>query len=139
MTEISIYKIWDLTTQECYIGSTKQKYIADRIARHRNYMKNDGEYCSSSKILKNNNYDYICIEECSQENRKERERYHINNTPLCVNDRKLNFTKKGWEQKIVSCECGALIRRSSLMRHYQSKKHICFTSMKVNPDNPVPA
>lgn len=136
MTEISIYKIWDLTTQECYIGSTKQKYICDRIARHRNYMKNDGEYCSSSKILKNNNYDYICIEECSQDNRKERERYHINNTPLCVNDRKLNFSKKNWEEKIVSCECGSLVRRSSLCRHLCSKKHIAFKT--TNLDNPCP-
>lgn len=136
MTEISIYKIWDLGTQECYIGSTKQKYICDRVARHRNYMKNDGEYCSSSKVLKNNNYDYICIEECSQDNRKERERYHINNTPLCVNDRKLNFNKKAWEQQMITCKCGSTFRRSSLLRHCQSKKHIVFTT--TNLDNPVP-
>jgi len=137
MNNIKIYKIWDLSTQECYIGSTKQKYIGDRISRHKNYMKNQCEYCSSSKILKNNNYEWICIEECSQDNRKERERYHINNTPLCVNDRKLNFSKKGWEQQIVSCECGSMIRRSSLCRHKCSKKHIAFTTM--NLDNPVPA
>lgn len=136
MNNIKIYKIWDLNTQECYIGSTKQKYIADRIARHRNYMKNQGEYCSSSKILKNNNYDWICIEECSADNRKERERYHINNTPLCVNERKLNFCKKEWENRKVVCEtCGACVRRSSLLRHLKTKKHI----NSANPDNPVPA
>ena len=135
MNNIKIYKIWDLETQECYIGSTKQKYIADRIARHRNYMKNEREYCSSSKVLKNNNYSYICIEECDQENRKERERYHINNTPLCVNERKLNFTKKGWEQKIITCECGSMVRRSSFNRHCKSKKHI----NSMNLDNPCPA
>ena len=136
MNNIKIYKIWDLGTQECYIGSTKQKYVADRIARHRNYMKNQGEYCSSSKVLKNNNYDYICIEECSQENRKERERYHINNTPLCVNERKLNFTKKGWESQKITCDhCGACIRRSSWSKHLKSKKHV----NSMNPDNLVPA
>ena len=118
-----IYKIFDLETGECYIGATCQKYICDRLARHRDYIKN-GIYCSSSIILNKNNYDYILVEECAPENRKEREKWHINNTPKCINHHKLNFTIGGWQKRIVQCECGVFLQRQSLYNHVKSQRHL---------------
>jgi hypothetical protein len=118
---VKIYKITDLSTGNCYIGSTKQK-IADRVARHRQYMRT-GEYCSSCKVLENDNYIYEQIAGCHKDNRKETERYYINNTPNCINDRRLNFNKKDWSSEKIKCECGCEVSRGYLSRHKKTKIH----------------
>ena len=124
MTQIKIYEIRDLTNDNVYIGSTAQPHLSNRIARHRSYMKNQLQYCSSSIVLKNNNYFYKCIEVCDVSVRKEREKYYINNTPNCINLKKLNFNKKEWEKEKIECTCGAIICRAGLCRHLRTNKHI---------------
>ena len=123
MEEIKIYKIVDNTNGNCYIGSTKQS-VSNRVARHRNYMKNDKEYCSSCEVMKNGNYFYEQIDSCSQENRKETERKYINFTPNCINKRRLNFDKKEWAKTKVICECGCEVNRGGLGRHKKTARHI---------------
>ena len=118
---VKIYKITDLTTGNCYIGSTKQK-VSDRVARHRQYMRT-GEYCSSCKVLENDNYIYEQIAGCHKNNRKETERYYINNTPNCINDRRLNFNKKEWASEKIKCECGCEVSRGYLSRHKKTMIH----------------
>jgi len=85
--EIRIYKIVDRTTGNVYIGSTKQS-ISNRVSRHRNYMKNDKEYCSSCEVMKNGDYFYEEIDLCHPDNRKQVEREYINFTPNCINKRR---------------------------------------------------
>ena len=120
---VKIYRIVDNTNGNVYIGSTKQQ-VSNRVARHRNYMKNKGEYCSSCKVLKNNDYFYEQIDTCHKENRKQIERHYINFTPNCINSRRLNFDKKEYNSQKILCDCGVMVNRSSLRRHKQSKKHI---------------
>tara|TARA_R110002050_G_scaffold244650_1_gene382261 strand:- start:44 stop:451 length:408 start_codon:yes stop_codon:yes gene_type:complete len=68
-----IYKILDIDTDECYIGSTKQN-IKLRMKDHRNKRNNTG----SKKIIDGNNYDVIILEKCEEKNRFIREQYYIN-------------------------------------------------------------
>ena len=50
--------------------------------------------CSSKQIIKDNNYYYELVEECTLDNIKERERFYINNTENCINIQKLNGLDK---------------------------------------------
>ena len=82
-----IYKIIDNTNDNVYIGQTKKKYLGDRISGHRGDFKRSRN-CSSSIILKNNDWYYELIEETDDINR---EKYWINNTPNCINERKMCY------------------------------------------------
>lgn len=123
MNYFTIYKIQDYTTPNCYIGSTKNN-VSVRLSRHKSYIKNN-EYCSSSIILNNRNYEVFIIDTGygDYKTRKEIERYYINNTPNCINKRKLNFDKKEWSKQIVHCDCGTTHTRGCQARHQRSKKH----------------
>ena len=83
---ISIYKIEDINDL-AYVGSTGQTLNA-RLSGHRGDKKN-GRYCSSSK-LNLDNCIITLLEECSKEERKQREKYWINHLDT-VNDRKLDY------------------------------------------------
>ena len=85
-----IYKIVDKTNGRTYIGSTKQRLISSRMSMHRT----ENNKCSSKIIIKDNNYYYKLVEECTLDNIKERERFHINNTENCINIQKLNGLDK---------------------------------------------
>ena len=122
MKEIKIYQIHDNVTGNNYIGSTSQQYISDRVSRHRSYMKNN-EYCSSSIVLKNNDYSYKCLEVCDESVRKQRERFYINNIENCINHKKLNFDKKTWEKEKIKCNCGAIVCRAGYAKHRKTDKH----------------
>lgn len=119
---VRIYRIVDNTNGNVYIGSTKQG-VSNRVARHRSYLKNEGEYCSSCEVIKNNDYFYEQIDTCHKEERKELERYYINYTPNCINKKKLNFCKQEWANSKITCECGATVNRGGLSRHKETKKH----------------
>lgn len=98
MNNISIYKITSDKTDKCYVGSTKNS-VSKRFFYHKsNYNKYcDGRnsYCSSYEIidLDFENVKVELIEKCSQENRKERERYWIR-TLNSVNTRQLKTTEE---------------------------------------------
>ncbi len=119
----SIYLIEDINDMK-YVGSTTQKYLNSRLCGHRcayRNHKNIGNYCSSSKL---NLYNCIIIEleRCNIEDRKERERYWINEID-CVNQLKLNFDKeklkeyqKEWHEKNIEK------RKEQREEHYQKNK-----------------
>ena len=92
---VSIYCIEDINDLK-YVGSTILK-LNQRLSGHRRDKKSVVHYCSSSKLNLHN-----CIitelERCNLEERKERERYHINNID-CVNDKKLNFDALQWKKE----------------------------------------
>jgi len=91
MTFITIYKIYDNTNGNSYIGQTTQN-PKHRLARHLSYIKT-GEYCSSSIVLLNNDYEFITLEKCyTFDEANEREKYYIKNTPNCIN--KVKYTYK---------------------------------------------
>jgi hypothetical protein len=95
-----IYKIVDLSTDECYIGSTCEPTLARRLAGHlstfKQYKAGASSYTTSYKILENGNYDIQLIEAYPCNNKMElhaREGYHIKNTD-CVNKVVPNRTTK---------------------------------------------
>ena len=90
---MKIYKIIDNTNGNVYVGKTKQKKLSNRISGHRTDFKRN-TYCSSSKILCNDDWRYELIEETDDDTREE---YWINNTPNCINQRRLNFNKENYD------------------------------------------
>jgi len=95
-----IYKIVDLTTDECYIGSTCEPTLARRLAGHRNdyktYLKGGRTYIKSFDIIKNENYDIQLIENFPCDSKDElhkREGYWIK-TMNCVNKMVAGQTRK---------------------------------------------
>lgn len=86
-----IYKIIDINTNECYIGSTCEPSLARRLAGHvsdyKRYLNGKGCYVTSFKIIEQGDYDIVLIENFPCNNKDElhaRERYYTNNI-LCVN------------------------------------------------------
>ena len=86
-----IYKIVCNTTGLIYIGSTCEPILARRLAKHRTdykrYFDGKSNYITSFKILENNNYEIILIENVICESKDElhkKERFHIESYE-CVN------------------------------------------------------
>jgi hypothetical protein len=89
-TKSKIYKIVCNVTALIYIGSTTQT-LSQRLQNHkktyRRYLNTNLGYLSSFKIIANENYDIILVEEFPCQNKDQlhsRERYWIENTE-CVN------------------------------------------------------
>ena len=99
-----IYKIVDNTNGNIYVGSTTQKYLYDRLSKHKNsykrFLEGKGKYCCTScEIIKNNNYDIILLElvnSNSKDELKSRERFFID-TLDCVNKVLPGRTNKEWK------------------------------------------
>jgi hypothetical protein len=97
-----IYKIVCNTTGLVYIGSTCEPTLARRLAGHRStyksFLNGEKRYITSAKILENNNYEIVLIENISCHNKDElyaRERYFIENIE-CVNKVIPTRTDKEW-------------------------------------------
>lgn len=83
-----IYKIVCRKNGYVYIGSTCQKYLSTRINGHISQNNKSNNKCRSSIILDEDDYYYELIENYPCNNIHElsnRERYHIETTPNCIN------------------------------------------------------
>jgi len=82
-----IYRIVCNTTGLQYYGSTCEKYLSYRLAKHNyDYKKRNG-ILTSSKVLENGNYEILLVElfPCnSKDELHQRERFYIENNE-CVN------------------------------------------------------
>ena len=115
----------DNTNGDIYVGSTSQK-IHRRMNNHKNTKMSR---CSSKRIILNNDYDVIIIEECDEENRKEREQYWIDNLD-CVNimntihDHK-KYKREYYEKHIDEKKKYDKTRREWKMSWGETKRDIC--------------
>ena len=132
-------KIYKITCESgnVYYGSTINS-LKKRFTHHKNFNYN-------STMTKNFiNPTIELVEECNENERVIRESYYIKNFN-CVNkvipSRSMNEwrndtkeLKKIYDQNYykehskkkekITCECGCIITRNSLMRHRKSKKHL---------------
>lgn len=79
-----IYRIYDKSNRDEYIGSTSSKYLCQRKAEHiydmKRYDAGISRYISSFKVLRNNNYNMEVIEEGEFRDKKQfrdKEKYYI--------------------------------------------------------------
>jgi len=85
-----IYKLYDLETNEKYIGSTTQKLsvrLSGHVRSYKDVLNGKKKYVSSFKIIEKGNYRIELIENYPCENKEElrkREGYYIRNCD-CVN------------------------------------------------------
>ena len=98
-----IYKIVCNVTNLIYIGSTTQT-LSQRLQDHRSdykkYLNKKFPFISSFKIIENNNYEIILIEDCRCERKEQllsRERFWIENTE-CVNLKIPSRTQKEYRE-----------------------------------------
>tara|TARA_R110002012_G_scaffold110678_1_gene255284 strand:- start:43 stop:540 length:498 start_codon:yes stop_codon:yes gene_type:complete len=152
-------RVYKLTNHlgEVYIGSTRQKYLSNRLASHRysylNRTEKPSDGCRqrySSHILFDNADSLDEVKISLLENveandvyeLQNRERHYIQNTD-CVNQVIPTRTPKEWydanakdlnekkKKNMVKCECGNIVRADCLARH---KKTLCHTiNMKPKP------
>lgn len=106
---IKIYCIEDINDNK-YIGSTKQKYLCDRLSGHRQTKRDRYGECSSCELNLDNCIIYT-LEECED---RDRERYWINKID-CVNHYKLNFNRKEYRESTKKREN----ELQQLRRHYK--------------------
>ena len=103
-----IYKLSSPSANIVYYGSTCEKYISTRLAKHRSDYKhylnnkgnNKGRYTYSFKVLECEDYKIELLEKypCNNVDQLEtRERWYIENNE-CVNKVIPTRTKKEWEQ-----------------------------------------
>jgi len=86
--KISIYCIEDINGLK-YVGSTKET-LRRRLVRHKSRKRSATEKCkTTSRYLDLDNSNIYLLEECDENNRYEREQFHILNTK-CVNLNKSN-------------------------------------------------
>jgi hypothetical protein len=88
-----IYKIIDLETNECYIGSTTlalSQRLAQHVSTYKRWSNGKGGYMTSFKIIEQDDYDIVLIEKFPCNNKEElhsRESHHTQ-TIQCVNKNK---------------------------------------------------
>ena len=96
-----IYKIVCNITGLVYIGSTTQNLcgrIKDHKSDYKRYLNKKHSYVTSFKILENDNYNIILVEDFCCERKEQllaRERYWIENTK-CVNLKIPLRNRKEW-------------------------------------------
>jgi hypothetical protein len=104
-----IYKLFDNTNGNIYYGSSTEKYLCRRLAKHKHhykdYLKGKHSYVSSFEIIKNNDFDISLVEAfpyCTKEELHRRERFYIENNQ-CINKNIPGRTHKERKQKEKDC------------------------------------
>ena len=109
---VKIYCIEDITGLK-YVGSTKQKYLCNRLAVHRHRKS-----CSSRKLDLDNCKIYV-LEETDEEHRLEREKYWIH-TIDCVNKIRYDFDAKEY-MKQYNKEYNQ--KNKDILKEYKKQKY----------------
>jgi hypothetical protein len=110
-----IYKIIDLDSNECYIGSTCEPTLARRLAGHvscyKSYLNGNYHYVTSFKIIQNGDYDIVLIENypCNSKDELHARESHYTQSMDCVNKVK----KQGLINKIGKVEYGKQYREDN--------------------------
>jgi hypothetical protein len=85
-----IYKIINLETNECYIGSTTlalSQRLAQHVGNYKRYLNGKYGYTTSFKIIEQDDYDIVLIEKfpCNSKEELHARESHYTQTIQCVN------------------------------------------------------
>ena len=126
-----IYKIVDLDSNECYVGSTCEPTLARRLAKHvsdyKQHLQGKGSNISSYRILEMDDYDIVLLEKYPCNSKDElfaRERYYSQLLP-CVNKNKNQGLIKELGQKEYNKQLYATNKetiKTTKKKYYQAKK-----------------
>lgn len=96
-----IYKLVSFETNTCYVGSTTERLLSSRFAKHKydynKWLSDSAIYRTSYELVKYDDCDIILLENypCkSKEELEARERYWLENTDNCVNKQIPTRTQK---------------------------------------------
>lgn len=158
-----IYKITSNQTDQVYIGSTCSP-LSQRMANHRSCMRagRPGHYITSFAIVQYDDAVITLVEECPCESKEQlirRERFHIENTPNCLNRcmpgrtmaeyyqanrnqilaQKIEYRAVNREaiaarrvERIV-CECGVITTSRNMAKHRRTAKHLQIVAANEPP------
>lgn len=148
-----IYKVISPHTDKIYIGSTTEKYLSQRLTKHKNmykmFLENKHHYTTIYELFKLGDVEIILIESYSCNSKDElhkKERHYIElNKDIIVNkfipsrksneyyqdnkdflkDRSKKYREKNKEQMDIkyNCECGSIIRTGEKTQHEKTDKH----------------
>ena len=131
-----IYKIYDNTNGNIYIGSTTEKYLSKRLQHHLSkynyWIKNDRDkklFMSSYEIFNNNNYHIELIENINCKDiyeLKNRERYYIENCE-CINRYIPNRNMKEYREDNKS----EILEKKKIYRENNKSKIKVYNTTKI--------
>lgn len=81
---VSIYRLFVEGEDLCYVGATAMT-LEERYTVHRTNATREISQCTSHVLFYLGEVQIQLLETCNEEDRKERERYWIENTPNVVN------------------------------------------------------
>lgn len=149
MTEIfnsKIYKVSHPESNKCYIGSTQQENLNDRLLQHKNRYKHflcgKGQRYSVFDVILNDKTMIECIENVAAKNKKEllnREKYHIKkNKDSVVNKYIPNRNIKEYYQDNVKKYKDYYINNKTKLLNYQNeynkvaRLNKCLNQLKID-------
>ena len=89
-----IYKIIDLESNECYIGSTTialSQRLAQHVSSYKQWLNGKTNFVSSFKVIERGDYDIVLIElfPCNSKDELHARESHYSQTIQCVNIKKI--------------------------------------------------
>lgn len=96
-----IYKLVSFETDVCYVGSTTQRLLSHRFAKHRcdykRWLSGQQHYQTSYELLKFDDCKIVLLEHYPCDTKEEleaQERYWLDNTENCTNKQKPTRTQR---------------------------------------------
>jgi len=140
--EVKVYKIWyDDDPEEFYVGSTKEKRLANRMSKHRQDGKN-GKHCKISQLIheKGNDFEYVQLASCLVSNSDERrmfEQQWIDKLKPTLNQKRAFTDMKEWKKNYsreyyhTTAKCKQQIR-SKLQYSMTKDIRTCICGLEYN-------
>lgn len=127
-----IYKIINLINNKVYIGKTKD--LSYRIERHLKTARLGGNFLLSKAIRKYgiDNFRWEVIEQCSEADVNDREKYHISQCNSFMKNGGYNMTLGGDGNPIMCCSKELSKKLAAgQKRRYQDKIQRIYTGLKT--------
>ena len=138
-----LYKITDIGYTKCYIGSTCDRLLSQRMARHeeqfKRYSQGKANWSSSFNLFEEfgiENCKIELIEEYTCENRHQlSKRAQFGDWYLKMNNERYYNNREEIVQKqaeTTECGCGSTLRKSDLQRHYRTNINNTYKHVPIN-------